>query len=82
MLPQPDADGNYPAVEYARASLTRKIVRRRRAAGLTQADLARRAGIRIETLNRLEKGKTTPTLRTVEKISQALDDAESDGALS
>ena len=28
-LPKPDADGNYPAVEYARASLARKIIRDR-----------------------------------------------------
>ena len=32
-LPKPDADGNYPAVEYARASLARKIIRARAALG-------------------------------------------------
>ena len=26
-LPKADAEGNYPAVEYARASLARKIIR-------------------------------------------------------
>lgn len=40
-LPPPNASGNYPAVEYATAALARKIIRGRRAAGLTQADLAR-----------------------------------------
>ena len=35
-LPAPDAEGNYPAVQYARASLARKIIRDRVAAGLTQ----------------------------------------------
>ena len=54
-LPKPDAQGNYPAVEYARASLARKIISARRQAGLTQAELARRAGIRPETLNRIER---------------------------
>jgi HTH-type transcriptional regulator / antitoxin HipB len=79
LLPAPDADGNYPAVAYARASLARKIVRQRRRLGLTQAELARRAGIRPETLNRLEQGKHTPTVATVEKIDRALREAATGG---
>lgn len=71
-LPAPDADGHYPAVEYARASLARKIIKARRAAGLTQADLARRAGIRPETLNRIEKAKTSADTATIVKIDRAL----------
>jgi DNA-binding XRE family transcriptional regulator len=73
-LPRPDAQGNYPAVEYARASLARKIIKARRQAGLTQAELARRAGIRPETLNRIEKGKTTPDTATIVKIERALEE--------
>ena len=72
-LPKGDARGNYPAVEYARASLARKIIKARRQAGLTQADLARRAAIRPETLNRIEKGKTTPDTATIAKIERALE---------
>ena len=78
-LPKPRADGRYPAVEYARASLARKIILQRRALGLTQAELARRAGIRPETLNRIEKGATTPGVATVEKIARALDAAALEG---
>jgi len=77
-LPGSDAQGNYPAVEYARASLARKIVKMRRMAGLSQADLARRAGIRPETLNRIERGKTTPDVATIAKIQRALETAEGD----
>ena len=77
-LPKPDAQGEYPAVEYARASLVRKIIKARRMAGLTQADLARRAGIRPETLNRIEKGKTTPDVATIAKIDRALESAQGD----
>jgi len=77
-LPKPDAQGNYPAVEYARASLARKIIKARRQAGLTQADLARRAAIRPETLNRIEKGKTTPDTATITKIERALETAQSE----
>ena len=75
-LPKPDAKGEFPAVEYARASLARKIIKARRMAGLTQADLARRAGIRPETLNRIEKGKTTPDTATIAKIERALEAAQ------
>ncbi|HUU58017.1 MAG TPA: helix-turn-helix transcriptional regulator [Phycisphaerae bacterium] len=78
-LPKPDAKGNYPAVEYARASLARKIIKARRQAGLTQAELARRAAIRPETLNRIEKGKTTPDTATIAKIERALENAYGGG---
>ena len=76
-LPQPDAKGNYPAVEYARASLARKIIKSRQSVMLGQADLARRAGIRPETLNRIERGKTTPDVATIAKIERALELAQS-----
>jgi hypothetical protein len=60
LLPDPLPNGNYPALEYVRASLVRDIIRHRRRLGLTQVDLARRAGIRPETLNRIEQGKHRP----------------------
>jgi len=76
LLPPPDAKGNYPAVEALRVSLARKIIRRRRAAGLTQTELARRAGIRVETLNRIEQARHSPSVPTVAKIEKALLAAE------
>ena len=77
-LPPPDESGNFPAVEYAKASLARKIIRQRRAAGLTQADLARRAGIRPETLNRIERGRATPDIATVQKIARVIEQAQAE----
>jgi DNA-binding XRE family transcriptional regulator len=65
-------DGNYPATEALRVALARRIIRDRRAAGLTQVELARRAGIAPETLNRLERGKMTPSLATMQKIERVL----------
>jgi transcriptional regulator with XRE-family HTH domain len=72
-------DGNYPALEYVAASLARDIISARRRVGLSQAELARRAGIRVETLNRIERMKDPPSVRTVEKIDRALKAAETDG---
>jgi len=74
-LPAPDVQGDFPAVEYARVSLARKIIKARRQAGLTQVELARLSGIRPETLNRIEKGKTTPDTATIAKIQGALESA-------
>lgn len=74
-LPPLDADGNFPAVQYARVSLARKIIKARRRAGLSQAELARRAGIRPETLNRIEKARSSPDTSTIAKLSRALSSA-------
>ena len=74
-LPRPDAQGNYPAVEYARASLARKIIRDRVAAGLSQRELAARAGVRVETLCRIETGKHTPSVPTIDKLDRVLKQA-------
>jgi DNA-binding XRE family transcriptional regulator len=72
VVPEADEQGNYPAVAYARASLARKIIRGRVAAGLTQRELAELASIRVETLCRIETGKHIPSVPTVDKIDRAL----------
>ena len=46
---------------------------RRHLAGLTLAVVADRAGIRLETLSRIENGRTDPSVRTVRSILKALD---------
>jgi DNA-binding XRE family transcriptional regulator len=74
-MPPISSDGTYPAAEAMRAMMARKIIAARNAVGLSQAALARKAGIRVETLNRLEKGKHTPDLATMAKINKALDSA-------
>jgi DNA-binding XRE family transcriptional regulator len=75
-LPAADAEGNVPAVAYARASLARKIIRHRRRVGLSQVELARLAGVRSETLCRIEGGQHTPAVATIDKIDKALRDAK------
>ena len=71
-LPPADDEGSRPAVEYARASIARSIIQERRQLGLSQEELARMAGVRQETISRLESAKHSPTVRTVEKIDRAL----------
>ena len=74
--PPADAKGNRPALEFVRVSIARDIIKERTALGLTQQELAKLAGIRQETLCRLETGKQVPNVRTVDKIDQALKRAE------
>jgi transcriptional regulator with XRE-family HTH domain len=70
--------GNYPAVEALRAGLARKLIRRRWAVGLSQAEVARRAGCRPETLNRIERAKVTADTATITKIDRVLGRAETE----
>jgi ribosome-binding protein aMBF1 (putative translation factor) len=71
--PKPNADGNYPALEYVRVSLARDLIRERRALGLSQQQLAQLANVRQETISRLESGKHTADSRTVDKLWSALE---------
>lgn len=69
-----------PAFDIDRVSLAEKLRRRRRAAGLSQAELARRAGVRAETLNRIERGRTEPDFTTIRKLVLAMNAAENSQA--
>jgi DNA-binding XRE family transcriptional regulator len=71
-VPSSDRRGTVPAVDYARASIARKIIARRAELGLSQRELARLAGVRVETLCRIETGKVSPTVATIERIDRAL----------
>jgi DNA-binding XRE family transcriptional regulator len=75
-LPAKLPSGNYPALPALRVGLARKLIKRRWAVGMSQAELARRAGIRPETLNRIEKAKVTADTATVTKIVRILERAE------
>lgn len=72
VYPAADAKGNYPAKEYLRVSIARDIIKDRVAAGLSQRELAKLSGVRVETLCRIETGKNTPSVSTIDKIDRAL----------
>lgn len=75
-FPAANAQGNFPAVQTGRVSIAREVIRRRQSAGLSQKSLASQAGIRVETLNRIEKAKVTADTATIAKIDRALRRAE------
>jgi ribosome-binding protein aMBF1 (putative translation factor) len=79
--PAPDADGNYPAMEAVLYSIAIDIIRDRRRLGLSQVELARLAGIRLSTLQRVESGERRPIgVRAIDKIERALKAAEKKAA--
>jgi DNA-binding XRE family transcriptional regulator len=71
-LPPADAAGNRPALATVEGMIARGIVRDRETVGLTQRELATAAGIRVEVLNRVERGVNLPSMRTATKIENAL----------
>jgi predicted transcriptional regulator len=74
-LSSSDADGNRPALETCNIIIARKFVSRRIKAGLTQKELARRAGVRLETICRVGGGKQRPSRETILRIDAALNEA-------
>jgi len=52
--------------------LGHRIARQRRAAGLTQAELAEKVGVQPETISRLETGKRRVSLEILALISESL----------
>jgi DNA-binding XRE family transcriptional regulator len=71
-MPARDTDGNYPAGAAMAVIQARDLLRARRQLGLTQAELARAARIRVETLHRIERAKNKPNVATIEKLDRAL----------
>ena len=54
---------------------------RRHRAGMTLSEVALRAGIRQETLSRIENGRTNPTVATVRAILRALGPGGGEGSI-
>lgn len=71
-FPPADKHGNMPAIEFARVSIARDLIRARREAGLSQQALADLAGLRQETLSRIETAKHSASAATIGKIERAI----------
>ncbi len=72
-----DADGTRNAMESIRVSIARRLIEDRRAAGLTQQQLANLSNVRQETISRIESAQRTLTARTLSKLTKALRQAKS-----
>ncbi len=70
-LPARDARGERPAKLAVLAVMARSLIRRRMEAGLDQKRLAALAGLRPETISRIESGRYRPRRQTMLQIDQA-----------
>ena len=61
-----EADRSITAKVGAEMQLARKI------SGLTQSELAEKSGVPQETISRIERGRSNPTLGTLEKLAKAM----------
>jgi DNA-binding XRE family transcriptional regulator len=68
----PAEGGTCEAFSFIRASIARDIIKERWALGLTQAQLAKLAGVRHSTLARLESGEHEPSIRVIDRVDAAL----------
>jgi len=59
---------------FARAyDIAMQIIELRESRGLTQSELAERCGIDQGDISRIERGSTSPTARSLQRIAEALD---------
>ncbi len=68
----PAAKGAREVFEQA-YDIAMQVVELRERHGLTQAELAERCGMDQGDISRIERGSTSPTARTLQRIAAALD---------
>ncbi len=71
MLASPETRKAYDALadEFG---IARELIAARASMGLTQADVAQRMGTTQSAVARLESGKRSPSLRSVQRYAQAI----------
>ena len=74
-LPAKDHRGERPAKAAIQAVIARSLIRRRTEAGLEQKQLAALAGVRAETISRIESGRYRPQRATMELLDRAMTEA-------
>jgi DNA-binding XRE family transcriptional regulator len=71
LLADPEVAAAYAAAD-AEYGLLEELLRARVAAGLTQAELAARAGTTQSAIARLESGRVSPTVDTLRRYARAV----------
>lgn len=71
LLARAETHAEYEA-QAAEFAMAHELIAARTLAGLTQADVAERMGTTQSTVARLEGGKATPSLRSVQRYAQAV----------
>lgn len=71
-FPPPDRNGRFPALQYTRVQFARSLIGQRKGLGLSQQHLAKLAGVRQQTLARLESGDHTISGKNIDKLERAL----------
>lgn len=54
-------------------AIAKRVRAHRKAAGLTQELVAEKCGLQVETISRVESGRTTPSLETLLAMADALE---------
>ncbi len=74
MVRRPDGkmEAAVDAMPFMAESIGRKIRSLRKRVGMGQLQLATKAGVRPETISRIERGQGNPTSRTIEKLVRAM----------
>jgi transcriptional regulator with XRE-family HTH domain len=70
--PPPRPPGDSPPAAPAIVILGANLRRARQRAGLTQAELAQRAGLAQPAISLIEAGQANPTVQTLQQIADAL----------
>lgn len=71
LLADPATHAAYES-QAAEFNMARELIAARSRAGLTQSDVAQRMGTTQSVIARLEGGKGTPSLRSVQRYAQAV----------
>lgn len=71
LLADPATQAAYES-QAAEFDMARELIAARSRAGMTQSDVAQRMGTTQSVIARLEGGKGTPSMRTVQRYAQAV----------
>jgi ribosome-binding protein aMBF1 (putative translation factor) len=70
-MPSSNGKGHVNAKQFLESSIAREVIARRKKAGWTIEQLARKAKVRVDVLRKLERGESSPSVAAVDRIDRA-----------